>query len=228
MSDKGRISFERILPVAGLLLTALALFGKGYPSWVRYSTVGVGALLTLAWFFSEARWISLAIRRKFFPDKLSKDHVVRLGVLLDEINNYMSTSYVLSPFSVWHNSSNDYPNFLRMNYRYHSAIHTWLLDLKGMCDSLNTRGLFVVLPLSRAISSAAILGKQAEEELQRLVGSEEVSEEKRRQIIKSWGSARERYNVWLDKWQDLMKEIDKVSGIGCILYFQPLDMLGGK
>lgn len=218
--------FEKLLPVAAIALTGLALFVQGSPEWVRYTAIGIALLLALSWLLAEVGWLGKAIKARLFPSKLSKDQAVRLSVLLDEIGNHMSYSYTLSPFYVWHNCSNDYSNILRMNYNYHSAIQVWLQDLKEKSEDSRANNIALLGSLSKAICEATTLAKQAEHDLQQLLCHEQLADAQRHSIKKSWDSARNHFNQWIDKWRTLFKEVEKTSRIDCVQYFRPLEMIG--
>lgn len=226
MGNKELTLFEKLLPAASVALAGLALFGQGAPDWVRYAAIGIALLLAVAWLFAEAGWLGKAIKSKLFRSKLTKDQAVRLSVLLDEINNHMSYSYTLSPFYIWHNCSNDYCDSLRMNYGYHGAIHVWLQDLKAKCEDPRANNILLLGSLSKAISEAAKLGEQAERELQELLGHRQMSDAQRQAIKKSWDSARNHFNQWIDKWRTLFKEVEKTTHVECVQYFRPLEMIG--
>jgi hypothetical protein len=226
MLKKDLSFFETLLPVAAVALAGLALFGQGYPDWVRYVAIGIALLLALAWLLAEAGWLGKAIKARLFPSKLSKDQAVRLSVLLDEIGNQMSYSYTLSPFYVWHNCSNDYSNILRMNYNYHSAIQIWLQDIKAKSEDPRANNIALLGSLSKAICEAARLAEQVEHDLQQLLNHERLTDAQRHNIKKSWDSARNDFNQWIDKWRTLFKEVEKTSHIECAQYFRPLEMIG--
>ena len=217
--------FEKLLPVSAVVLAGLALFGKGSSDWVRYAAVGIALLLAAAWLLAEAGWLGRAIKSKLFSSKLTKDQVVRLSVLLDEISNHMSYSYTLSPFSVWHTCSNEYLDSLRMNYGYHSAIHVWLQDLKAKCDDPRADKILLLGSLSKAIYEASRLAEQAERELEQLLG-QELTDARRQAIKKNWDSARAHFNQWIEKWRTLFKEVEKTTHVECVQYFRPLEMIG--
>ncbi len=111
--EKANNTFYRLLPVAGVGLAFLALFGQGTLTWVQYSASAIGIILVIAWLFSETGWIGRAIKSKLFRPRLSEDHLIRLRVLLDDISNHMSYLYTLSPFYVWHGVSNRHGAKLR-------------------------------------------------------------------------------------------------------------------
>lgn len=218
--------FEKMLPLAAVVLTGLALFGQGSPNWVRYAAIGIALLLALAWLLAEVGWLGKTIKARLFPSKLSKEQAVRLSVLLDEISNHMSYSYTLSPFYVWHSCSNEHSDILRMNYNYHGAIHAWLIDLKAKCEDPRANSILLLGSLSKAISEAARLGEQAERDLQQLLGHQGLSDAQRQTTKKSWDSARNHFNQWIDRWRTLFKEVEKTAQVECGQYFRPLEMIG--
>lgn len=225
MVKKGLTFFEKLLPVSAVALAGLALFGQGYPDWVRYAAVGIALLLALASLLAEVGWLGKAIKARLFPSRLSKDQAIRLSVLLDEIGNHMSYSYTLSPFYVWHNCSNEYSNVLRMNYNYHGAIQVWLQDIKEKCEDPRANNIALLGSLSKAICEAARLAEQAERDLQQLVGHEQLTDAQRQNIKKSWDSARNHFNQWIEKWRTLFMEVEKATHVGCVQYYRPLEMI---
>lgn len=217
--------FEKILPIAVAVLAALALFGQGFPDWVRYCAIGIAVLLALAWLFSETGWAGRAIKFRLFHSRLSRDQAVRLSVLVDEIGNHMSYSYNLSPFYVWHYCSNSYAGKIRMNYRYHGAVNDWLLDLQSGLRDPRRKSVLLVGSLSKAIDQATKLAEQVERELNDLLQREDMTEGDRREIRKNWDSARNYFNQWIDKWQILFKEVGKTANVNCVQHFRPLEMI---
>lgn len=226
MVKKELTVFEKLLPVAAIALTGLALFVQGSPEWVRFTAIGIALLLALSWLLAEVGWLGKAISARLFPSKLSKDQLVRLSVLLDEIGNHMSYSYTLSPFYVWHNCSNEYSNLFRMNYNYHGAIQAWLQDIKAKCEDPRANNIAVLGSLSKAIFEASRLAEHAEHDLQQLLSHEQLTDAQRHNIKKSWDSARNHFNQWIDKWRTLFKEVEKTSHVECVQYFRPLEMIG--
>lgn len=217
---------EGLLPIAGVSFGLLALFAQGTPHWVKYAASSIGVVLTVAWLFSKTGWIGKAIKFRLFRSKLSKDQAVRLSVLLDEISNHMSYSYTLSPFSVWHNCSNEHSDKLRMNYSYHAAIQSWLHDLSERFSDPRNNTLLLIGSLSKAILEAARLAEQVERELNDLLQEKGLSENAKRKIQKDWDSARGHFNRWIDKWQTLFKEIEKLVKTGGAHHIPPLGMIG--
>lgn len=224
--EKSKTSlFKRLLPIAAVVLAALALFGQGFENWVKYTALGIGLLLAAAWLFSETGWAGKAIKFRLFQSKLSKDQAVRLSVLLDEISNHMSYSYTLSPFYVWHSCSNEHSDKLRMNYSYHGAIQNWLNDLRERFNDPRNNTLLLIGSLSKAIFEVARLAEQVERELNDLLQHKGLSEIAKKKIQKDWDSARGHFNQWIDKWQTLFKEIEKSTKIGGAHHIRPLGMI---
>jgi hypothetical protein len=225
--EKNKISlFQKLLPVAAVVLATLALFGQGFPEWVRYSALAIGVLLAVAWLFSETGWVGRAIKSWLFRSKLSRDQAVRLSVLLDDISNHMSYSYTLSPFYVWRNAANAHPRKIKMNDSYHGAVHDWLLDLKEALTDPRRNSVLLIGSLSKAIHQATRLAKQAESELHELLQRTDLTENDKREIRKNWDSARNHFNQWIDKWQILFREVSKTANVSCVQYYRPLEMIG--
>lgn len=225
--EKSKTSlFKRLLPIAAVVLAALALFGQGFENWVRYTALGIGLLLAAAWLFSETSWAGKAIKFRLFRSKLSKDQAVRLSVLLDEISNHMSYSYTLSPFYVWHSCANEHSDKMKMNYSYHGPIQNWLNDLRERFSDPRNNTLLLIGSISKAIFEAARLAEQVERELNDLLQQQGLSENAKKKIQRDWDSVRGHFNQWIDKWQSLFKEIEKAAKTGGVHHIRPLGMIG--
>lgn len=227
MEEKAKLTvFDRLLPIAGVSFGLLALFVQGAPDLVKYIASAIGFALAIAWLFSKTGWVGKAIKFRLFRSKLPADQAVRLSVLLDEISNHMSYSYTLSPFYVWHSCSNEYSDKLRMNYSYHTAVSSWLHDLKEKFDDPRSNPLLLIGSLSSAIVEAARLAEQVERELNELLQLKGLPDNAKNNIQKDWDSARGHFNRWIDKWQTLFKEIEKSARIGGAHHIRPLGMIG--
>lgn len=223
---KGRALFDKLLVIAPVTLAALALFGSGFQEWVRYAAAAIGIVLAVAWLLSEAGWVGEAIKFRFFRSKLSKDRAIRLAVLLDETSHHLSYAYALSPFSVWQSCANSHSDKIRMNYSYHGAVQSWVQDLQDKFSDPRLNGLLLIGSLSKAIFETTGLAEYVERALHEFIVRDDVSEDERKKIIRSWDSARTHFNHWIDKWQLLFMEVSRTANVTCVQYFRPLEMIG--
>lgn len=208
------------------MLTGLALFGPGFPNWIRYTALSIGFILLFGWLFAQTGWIGRAIKARLFRSRLSKDQATRLKVLLDEINNCLSYSYTLSPFYVCNEISNRNAGKIEIDWSYHNAIQAWLLDLNEHLSDSKGNTLLFIGSLSKAISALTICAERGERDLQKLLSRSDLGEQEKLYICKRWDAAKNHFNHWLDKWQTLFKEISKSTNIQVVQYFRPLEMIG--
>jgi hypothetical protein len=217
---------KQLLPIVGVILTVLAFFAKGYQVWVTMTAVSVGGALVLAWLISEAGWIGKAIKLRWFRSKLTKAQADRLGVLLDDITNQLSYAYTLSPLYVWRNCSNDHPRLVKFNDSYFSCVHNWMTDLKDKFNNPGINNIYLLTSMSKAVSETSKLAGFAERELDGFLRMDDITDPKRSRLLKEWDSSRNNFNHWIYKWNDLFKEINRTTNIGCVDYFRPLEMIG--
>ena len=220
--------FVRLLPLCGVLIAIFALFSKNVPVVVQWLAGAVALILVLAWLFAETGWIGGLIKRRLFPSKLSNDHKVRLARLLGDVNDNFSYSCIHSPFSVWHNISNDFGSDIRMNYGYHGAIQFWVADLKDQIEN-QAVNVFLLLPsLSKAISESTKLAEEVQRDLEEAFRLEKVTEQKAISLRKQWDSSKTHFNQWVSDWQSLFKELNHAHGLNCVEYFRPLEMVENR
>jgi len=218
--------FKKIEPIASVILVALGLLATTVPDWIRYIAVIVAVLLVISWLFSELGWMGQAIKFRLFQSGLSKEHATRLSVLLDSIDNMMSDAYTLSPFYIWRNCNNKYPKTLRMNHGYLTCIRTWLRDIQEKIDDPAVKNPLIIESLSKAISETTRLAESVEQEINELIRVEEIDEQEKQNLLKDWDASKNYFNQWIDRWENLFKEINKSKGMKCMEYFRVLKMIG--
>lgn len=218
--------FERAIAIAGLALAALGLFDRSSSDLIRYGVVFIGVIVALTLLLTEVRYVFTRIWRWLFPRTLSKSHAYRLEALLGDMSNHMSYSYTHSPFYVWRECSNKYDANIRMNYRYHGAVHSWLEDLRSRLKESGTNKLLLVCSLSKAILEAVKLAEAASDELNELLRSEAVPEREKRRVQKDWDSAKDLFNHWISDWKTLFHEISISNKEEAPHYLPPLKSIG--
>ena len=101
----------------------------------------------------------------------------------------------------------------------------WLRDLKDLFNAPGSNKLILLGFLSRAIHEATRMAESAEHELNYLLRDKEATGQYRARIVKDWDAAREHFNIYIDKWETLFKEINKTTGLNCDDYYTRLNRL---
>jgi len=223
--EKEQSAFKILEPIASITLAVIGVLSTGASDFIRYGVILIAIVLAIAWLFSEAGWVGKAMKFRWFKTKLPNEQALRLSVMLDDVSNVMSDSYTLSPFYVWRNWSNKYPNIIRMNHSYFGSVHSWMSDVKEKFDDPGIDNLLLLGSLSKAVSETTRLAECVGRDLEELLRNEEVTKQDRLRILKEWDSSKNHFNQWIDKWRTLFKEINKTTEVQCVDYFRPLEML---
>lgn len=184
-----------------------------------------GAPWVVTWLFSELGWLGRLIKNRLFRSKLRSEQSVRLTTLLDDINNLMSYSYVHSPFYVWHSISNEFSEAVRMEYGYHGAVYSWLLDLKAQFEDPAFNNMLLFPSLSKAILEANKLAERAKRDFEELLRKGTVSEQQLKSLRKDWDSSRSQFNQWIGNFRALFKALNSEHKLSCVDYFRPIAMV---
>lgn len=218
--------FQRLLPLSSALFVCLAILAAdSVPNYIVWIAGGVAIILSLAWLFSEIGWAGKILKAWLVRERITKDQLSRLSVLLDDVNSYMSDSYTLSPFYIWHSLSNKHYKYNLKSYRHHEAVKCWIEDIKEKIERPEINNIFLIDSLSKAVSEMSKLAEQVEKDLEFVFLLEECSEQDKKDLRKQWDSSRLVFNHWINDWKVLFKEINKTVDAQCTEYFRPLKMV---
>lgn len=229
MISKHKLQFftEGLFAVVTAGFSVLGFFSSDFSSEIRLVAVGIGGLVLIVWMISVVMRFLFPVITSLRQNRISADQKNRLHVLIEESCNHMSYQYVHSPFYIWHSAEGRYVGKVKMNYAYHDAVQSWLLDLKSAYDASRRDVSSLLQSFPMAISQAARCAKVAEQDLIALLSDTSFAEVDRKRLAREWDSAKNQFNGWLERWQTLFKEIDKWQGKASTThYVRPLENIG--
>lgn len=218
--------FQRTFPLVGVVFPLLTFLSSTVEFWIKAAAASFAGVVLFVWMLVEILPACIgAIKRKKLK-KLSKKHRSELRGLISDVNSYLSYSSERAPFQIWHELSNDTNCDIRMDYHYHGAIHTWLLDLQEASHRREKTPVVLAVSLSKAIAECGHLAERVSEDVDRYLEIVDLDANRAARFRKQWGSARESFNSWLQDCVKLFREINQGSNANCVTYIPPLPPLG--
>jgi len=227
MDTKGAAAsaFEKLTPLAAVILAAGALLSHDYPPLIREMAIGIGALITVVWSLREVAGRFHAIRDRFFPVRLSVDQKIRLSTLLDDVDSFVSLNNMCNPFFVWNAYGERCPQVIRFNREYFFAIGSAIVEMRKLLVESALDNPSMLVAISFSLRNVLYAGQFAGQELRVSLGSPGAKVEEMKLLVKDWNLACTAFNAWMDRWGYMFKEVNKCLGLGCIVYFQPIEPL---
>ena len=106
------------------------------------------------------------------------------------------------------------------------VISNLINDLKEKFTDPAINNTLLINSLSKSVAEANKLACHVESELNSMLHNEIFDNKNRGGILKEWDVSKNDFNLWVDKWRTLFKEINKTKNLNCIEFFRSLEMVG--
>lgn len=214
--------FDTITPLAASIIAALSLLAKNsVPPLVQVIAIITSLVLATTWLYSFLNWRHI-LQPIYNRRKLKKHLWIRTDQLIDETNLIMADSFTLSPFYVWHNTSNKLPQKVHRCHGYQWAIKAWLEDLSEKRSGHSLPHSAFIDSMSKLISELSKLAEYAERQIDEAIQSYDLSEPEKKEVLRQWDICRHHFNILLDSWSRLFGEVNRYSKTNCTTYFRRL------
>ncbi len=221
-----------LIPIGSLLIAAIGLFaGKDkLPDWALYIVIFylIAVILAILWKPTTRLYLMLRLKqinrylaKTFYP--LLHDSAKEFAQLI--IHGRSDTIiYLLQDINKWDEFKTQ-P--IQLDAEHIATIRSWYAYIERHFDFYKLKDLFYLASeLSNLIFQYHRLCTHAHKQLDSLVATGKLEGQRLQYLKQEWNLRRERHNIFINKWENIAKNINTATGeMSCHDYYELLKTL---